>query len=244
MAKADNGQKLFSTEFNGFNKKQVTEYIATLEQKYKESIAQKERDINALEVSYNELQDKYAELFDSYMALQEEKSKIADVLIGAENRAAEIIDQARADAEKERVYLEAQSESLRETIVDKNKIIKDMKAAANSMTADFEAAIKTKMEEIFFMIDKSMAELNDRADAVVDDAESKNTADLNFDDKNKTTAEEKSEIPSLSETDDSVEVEDIISDDTDDESDDEESAISDEIESIFTDDDKNDGDFL
>ena len=238
MAKADNGQKLFSTEFNGFNKKQVTEYIAILEQKYKESIAQKERDINALEVSYNELQDKYAELFDSYMALQEEKSKIADVLIGAENRAAEIIDQARADAEKERVYLEAQSESLRETIVDKNKIIKDMKAAANSMTADFEAAIKTKMEEIFFMIDKSMAELNDRADAVVDDAESKNTADLNFDDKNENTAAEKPEETSLPEEDSYIE------DDTDDESDDEESAISDEIESIFTDDDKNDGDFL
>lgn len=238
MAKADNGQKLFSTEFNGFNKKQVTEYIATLEQKYKESIAQKEKDINALEVSYNELQDKYAELFDSYMALQEEKSKIADVLIGAENRAAEIIDQARADAEKERVYLEAQSESLRETIVDKNKIIKDMKAAANSMTSDFEATIKTKMEEIFFMIDKSIAELNDRADAVVDDAESKNAVDLNSDDKNENTAAEKPEETYLSEEDGYIE------DDTDDESDNEESAISDEIKSIFTDDDKNDGDFL
>ncbi len=34
MAKADNGQKLFGTEFSGFNKKQVNEYIASLDKKY------------------------------------------------------------------------------------------------------------------------------------------------------------------------------------------------------------------
>jgi len=128
MAKQDNnGQKLFGTEFNGFNKKQVTEYIASLEKKYNDAIRQKTDEATALENSYSELQDKYAELFDSYMVLQDEKAKIADVLIGAENRAAEIVESAKSDAERERAALEAQSEVLREAIVDKNKIIKDLK---------------------------------------------------------------------------------------------------------------------
>ncbi|MBQ8164696.1 MAG: hypothetical protein IJZ94_04715 [Clostridia bacterium] len=226
MAKSDNnGQKLFGTEFNGFNKKQVTEYIASLENKYNASLKQKETDISSLENSYNELQDKYAELFDSYMVLQEEKSKIADVLIGAENRAGEIIEQAKHDAEKERSELEAQSELLREAIVDKNKILKNMKDSANALVAEFEALMDSKVKEMRSMLDSGIAELNSKVDLVITDTAAKN------------------EAASVPDKDDSADGEIYavteLSDNTDD-------VVPNEVTGIFEDEDekKNDGDMF
>ncbi|MBE7064761.1 MAG: hypothetical protein E7384_02970 [Ruminococcaceae bacterium] len=234
MAKADNGQKLFGTEFNGFNKKQVTEYIALLEQKYNEVILQKDEETNALEVSYNELQDKYAELFDSYMALQEEKARIADVLIGAENRAAEIVEQARTEADKERAILEAQSENLRETIVDKNKILKDMKASANSMVSEFQADINAMVQEICAMLDQSITKLNEKTDAVIGDVAEKNAESKVVDEASEYIDEEISEnVEGAAVVDDGVPAEES------------EKIVDEEVVAIFSDEEEsNDGDFL
>lgn len=236
MAKSDNnGQKLFGTEFSGFNKKQVNDYIAALDRKYADALSQKDAEINSWVSSYNELQDKYAELFDSYMALQEEKAKIADVLIGAENRAGEIIAQARETAENERVALEAQAESLREIIVDKNKILKDMRDSANAVFAEFETFLNAKVGEMCTAFEVGLAELNNKTETVIKTAEDKNEEVIAI-----------AEDTSVNDNDDDcisavTPEEEIISGD----SETAEDYIDNEISGIFADDETSDsGDFI
>jgi F0F1-type ATP synthase membrane subunit b/b' len=103
---------------------------------------------------YNGLLAQHNQLSSSYIVLQEEKSKVADALIQAENTAKDIISSAHRQAEFERRELEEKSESLRVNIVDKNKQLRDMRLEVtqmcNGVKAQMEAALKAitdKMDE-------------------------------------------------------------------------------------------------
>lgn len=124
MAKSS---KVFDTEFNGFNKKQVNEYIEKLVSQYQQSLNEKTDECDELRAKNEQLAAKLNELSDAYIKVQEDKAKIADVLINAENTAKTIIAQAEAESEEQREKLSVQADEKRMLIVDLNKTLRDMK---------------------------------------------------------------------------------------------------------------------
>ena len=137
-----------------------------MEEQYSSALKHKDKEFAALESSYKELKDKYTELFSSYKLLQDDKSKIADVLIGAENTAKGIIEQAKADAEGEKSKIEEQAESLREIVVDRNRIVRDMTESVNTMVADFEKKIRNITDEISAKLSESLDSMNKSAEKI------------------------------------------------------------------------------
>lgn len=153
--------KTFDVPLKKYRKKYVNEYLEALNRHYTEIIEANTNEIIKLGEAYSELADTYNtllaqhnQLSSSYIELQNEKSKVADALIKAENTAQEIVACAYEQAEFERRKLEEKSELLRENIVDKNKRIRDMRIEVtemcNSVKAQMEAALKVisdKMDE-------------------------------------------------------------------------------------------------
>lgn len=153
--------KTFDVPLKKYRKKHVTEYLEALNRHYTEIIEANTNEIIKLGEAYGELADtynsllaQYNQLSSSYIVLQEEKTKVADALINAENTAKAIVDRAKMEAEKERQALEEKSEILRVNIVDKNKHLRDMRLEVtqmcNGVKAQMEAALKAitdKMEE-------------------------------------------------------------------------------------------------
>ncbi|MFR1517240.1 MAG: hypothetical protein ACLSVG_00450 [Clostridia bacterium] len=153
--------KTFDVPLKKYRKKHVTEYLEALNRHYTEIIEANTNEIIKLGEAYGELADtynsllaQYNQLSSSYIVLQEEKTKVADALINAENTAKAIVDRAKMEAEKERQALEEKSEILRVNIVDKNKHLRDMRLEVtqmcNGVKAQMEAALKAitdKMDE-------------------------------------------------------------------------------------------------
>ena len=115
------GNKVFDTEFSGFNKKQVNEYIEKLVSQYQQSLSEKAKECDELRAKSEQLASKLNELSTAYIQAQEEKTKIADVLINAENTAKNIIAKAQEESAKERERLSIQADEKRMLIVDLNK---------------------------------------------------------------------------------------------------------------------------
>ena len=153
--------KTFDVPLKKYRKKYVNEYLEALNRHYTEIIEANTNEIIKLGEAYSELADMYNSLLaqhnqlsSSYIVLQEEKSKVADALIQAENKANDIITSARRQAEFERRELEEKSENLRVNIVDKNKQLRNMRLEVtqmcNGVKAQMEAALKAitdKMDE-------------------------------------------------------------------------------------------------
>lgn len=143
--------KTFDVPLKKYRKKYVTEYVEALSRHYNEIIEANANEIIKLGEAYAELADgynsllaQYNQLSASYIVLQDEKTKVADALINAENAAKEIVERAKTEAEQERRALEEKSELLRVNIVDKNKHLRDMRLEVtqmcNSVKAQMEAA--------------------------------------------------------------------------------------------------------
>ena len=151
--------KTFDVPLKKYRKKYVNEYLVQLNKHYTDIIEANTNEIIKLGEAYSELADTYNSLLAqhnqlsaSYISLQEEKSKVADALIKAENTAKDIVESARIQAEKERFELEQKSESLRENIVDKNKRLRDMRMEVTEMCN----SVKAQMEEALRAINEKM----------------------------------------------------------------------------------------
>lgn len=155
--------KTFDIPLKKYRKKYVNEYLEALNNHYTDIIEANTNEIIKLGEAYSELADMYNSLLaqhnqlsSSYIVLQEEKSKVADALIQAENTAKDIISSAHKQAEIERRELEEKSESLRVNIVDKNKQLRDMRLEVTEMCN----GVKTHMEAALKAIaDKMDAEI-------------------------------------------------------------------------------------
>ncbi|HPZ51324.1 MAG TPA: hypothetical protein PLI11_00220 [Clostridia bacterium] len=142
------GNKVFDTEFSGFNKKQVNEYIEKLVSQYQQSLSEKAKECDELRAKNEQLASKLNELSTAYIQAQEEKTKIADVLINAENTAKNIIAKAQEESAKERERLSIQADEKRMLIVDLNKIIRDMKLEVEEMIENAKSSLDNAVNQI------------------------------------------------------------------------------------------------
>ena len=155
--------KTFDVPLKKYRKKYVNEYLVQLNKHYADIIEANTNEIIKIGEAYSELADTYNSLLAqhnqlsaSYISLQEEKSKVADALIKAENTAKDIVESARVQAERERFELEQKSESLRENIVDRNKKLRDMRIEVTEMCNN----VKLQMEA-------ALKAINDKMDAEI-----------------------------------------------------------------------------
>lgn len=153
--------KTFDVPLKKYRKKYVNEYLDALNKHYTDIIVANTNEIIKLGEAYGELADtynsllaRYNQLSSSYIVLQEEKTKVADALISAENTARDIVNKAHLKAEEERQELEEKLEALRVNIVDRNKRLRDMRidvtqtcASLKSQMEDALKAMMSKMED-------------------------------------------------------------------------------------------------
>ena len=159
--------KTFDVPLKKYRKKYVTEYVEALSRHYNEIIEANANEIIKLVEAYAELADgynsllaQYNQLSASYIVLQDEKTKVADALINAENAAKEIVERAKTEAEQERRALEEKSELLRVNIVDKNKHLRDMRLEVTQMCNSVKAQMEAALQAITNKMDEEIKSFN------------------------------------------------------------------------------------
>lgn len=149
---------------SSYRKKYVDAYLDEIFARQSQALAEKDAQIQSLNeknaallTQYNDLQAKYTALSAEVIELQKDKSRVANVLIGAETTAASIIEQARGDAEKERVQLLAHLEDLREEVIDRNRLISDMKRETLSLCEKMKSLVSASCAEFTARMDEGTA---------------------------------------------------------------------------------------
>lgn len=117
------GEKRFGTSLFGFKKKDVNSYIQKMLHDFNFKIKEKDEEIAVLKNQNKELKEKYEECLKKTEQINEDKNKIADALIIAEEKANLIIEEAKKQAEEEKRSIEEMIEKEKEKLVElKNQI--------------------------------------------------------------------------------------------------------------------------
>jgi cell division initiation protein len=122
------GEKRFGTSFmGGFKKSDVNSYIEKILMEFDEKLKQKDNEIAALKNQSKEFRTKYEELYRKAEQINEDRAKIADVLIKAQEKAQLMIEDARQEALEEKKKLEEMIEQEKSKLVDVRQEIKVLK---------------------------------------------------------------------------------------------------------------------
>jgi cell division septum initiation protein DivIVA len=122
------GEKRFGTSMFGFKKSDVNSYIEKILREFEEKLKEKDDEISALKNQSRDIRQKYEELARKADQINEDRAKIADVLIKAQEKAELMLEDARAQAVEEKKRLEEMIESEREKLVDIKAELKTLKS--------------------------------------------------------------------------------------------------------------------
>jgi len=112
------GEKRFRTALHGFNKDDVNMYIEKILQEFEYNLKEKEEEIAGLKNENYELRAKYNELSQKADQINEDRARIADVLIKAEEKAQLVVEEAKIRANEEKNKIEEIIEKEKEKLVD------------------------------------------------------------------------------------------------------------------------------
>lgn len=109
-------QNRFGISLLGFDKDDVNSYIEKILREFDEKLREKDEEINYLKNQYIDYKTKYDKLSTENHETHEDKSKIADVLIKAQEKAGLIIEDAKKKAQEESNKLNKECSGNRETL--------------------------------------------------------------------------------------------------------------------------------
>jgi septal ring factor EnvC (AmiA/AmiB activator) len=141
------GERRFRTSTIGFNKSDVNSYIEKMLREFEDKIKEKDNEIAELKAQIIEISRKYEEVAQSVNQVKDDRDKIADVLIKAQQQAETIIQEARNQFTEEKKRLEALNEMEREKIVDMKEKVKYLRNEAVRVLKTFEEDLSTLVEE-------------------------------------------------------------------------------------------------
>ena len=125
------GEKRFGTSFmGGFKKADVNTYIEKILKEFDDKLKEKEDEIAQLRSQNKDIKARYDDLLKDANQVAEDRAKISEVLIKAQEQAEVIIENARNEAIDEKRQLEDTIERDREKLVD---IRQDIKALRNEI---------------------------------------------------------------------------------------------------------------
>ena len=122
------GEKRFGTSLFGFKKSDVNYYIERILKEFDEKLKDKEDEISSLKSQFRETKIKYEDLAKKSDQINEDRVKIADVLIRAQEKAELMITDAREQAIDEKKKLEHLVEQEKEKLVDIKHELKVLKS--------------------------------------------------------------------------------------------------------------------
>lgn len=142
------GEKRFRNSFIGFNKSDVSAYMENIIKEYSEQLRQRDEELAILKSKNAKLDGRCSELEKEVEAQLDEKNRIADAIISAQQKAEEIIAGAEEQAKEEKKRLEAELEGEREKIVEAKSELKKLKKQALDTMKMFSVKIDGIVEEV------------------------------------------------------------------------------------------------
>jgi len=142
------GEKRFGTSLFGFRKSDVNSYIEKMLREFDDKLKEKDDEIAALKNQSIEIKARYEELSKKADQINEDRAKIADVLIKAQEKAELILEDARNQAIEEKKKLEQMIEQEREKLVDIKEELKALKAAVAETLKKYESQLDDIIEDI------------------------------------------------------------------------------------------------
>lgn len=169
MAKKEtNANAVFAQEKHGFHRAQVNQYIEDLSRAHLQAIGEKEKLCGSLKAQLEELKQKYSALEAQYQILLKDKDKIASALINAEATAQNIIAETQKSAEAEKQRLEAQAEDQRNLIVDRNKLLRDMRFEICSLFDNFKKDLNESYQKVIGAVESDLEKFMETSQKIND----------------------------------------------------------------------------
>jgi cell division septum initiation protein DivIVA len=135
------GEKRFGTSLFGFKKADVNQYIEIILKEFDEKLKEKDEEINSLKSHGKEIKAKLEDFILKSEQINEDRSKIAEVLIKAQEKADMIVEDARIQAIDEKKKLEEMIEGEKEKLVDMKAEIKILKAEVINTLKKYEGSL-------------------------------------------------------------------------------------------------------
>lgn len=136
------GEKRFRTSFlGGFKKADVNSYIEKILREFDDKLKEKDDEIANLKLQSKDVRAKYEELQKKSDQINEDRAKIAEVLIKAQEKADLMLENARLEALEEKRQLEATIEQDREKLVDIRQEVKTLKGEIVNMLKKYESQL-------------------------------------------------------------------------------------------------------
>ena len=132
------GEKRFRTSLFGFKKSGVNSYIEKILREFDERLKEKDVEVVSTRNQMKEVKSTYEELAARAEQINEDRAKIADVLIKAQEKAEMMLENARGEALDEKKRLEEVMEEEKEKLVDIKQELKGLKAGAAGILKKYE----------------------------------------------------------------------------------------------------------
>lgn len=152
--------KKFRTGLFGYNKKDVYEFIEKLAKDMEEQVKEKDGTINNLKSQSEQYKDSIDEVNSKYIKLDKDREFIADAIIRAEEQAKRIIDDAIAQAKREKDAIIGEISIEKEKLRRVKQDLKDLKLYAVSAVKKYEYEIDNVIGEE--VVDRKEADKNRR----------------------------------------------------------------------------------
>ena len=152
------GEKRFGSSLFGFKKSDVNSYIEKILREFDEKLKEKESEIADLKNQCREFRIKYEDIARKTDKVSEDRAKIADVLIKAQEKAETIVEEEKNQSIEERKKLSALTEKEREKLVDIKQEIKGLKQELTKVLKKYEEELEQVLEsseEISAVFDKT-----------------------------------------------------------------------------------------
>jgi len=136
------GEKRFGTSFmGGFKKADVNAYIEKILGEFDDKLKEKDDEIASLKLQGKDTRTKYEELQKRSDQINEDRAKIAEVLIKAQEKADLMLENARLEALEEKRQLEETIEHDKEKLVDIRQEVKSLKGEIVDMLRKYESQL-------------------------------------------------------------------------------------------------------
>lgn len=132
------GEKRFRTSMFGFEKSDVNSYIEKILKEFDDKLKSKDDEISSLKNLNRDIKQKYEELTKKAEQINEDRVKIASVLLKAQEKAELMLEEARSEAVEEKKKLDTMLETEKEKLVDARQELRNLRNEALNLLRKFE----------------------------------------------------------------------------------------------------------
>lgn len=141
------GERRFGTSFFGFTKADVNSYIEKMLKEFDDRLKQKDDEIANLKNQSREYRIKCEDFERKTTQVSDDRVRIADAIIKAQEKAEAIMEEARQQAIDEKKKLESEIEQEKEKLVDVKKDLKSLKSEVVNMLKKFDTQISEVVDD-------------------------------------------------------------------------------------------------